>query len=559
VRRDRSRLTAATLAVLLGAADTYVVVLLLPSIMQGVGLDTAELQRAAPLVSGFLLGYVALLPAAGRLSDLVGRVPVLTGCLVVFTAGAVVTATSHGLGQAVTGRLLQGVGAGGLVPVTLALVADRWPSERRAVPLGVVGAVQEVGALIGPLVGAAVLAVAGWRAAFWGGALLALLLAVLIAGSGAALRADAFGSALLVGVVAAEGLDLLAPDRLVSDVTVGSLWSPTRLGLTPLTMIALGLGAALCARELVARRPLLDLRRLPALAREVDATGVALLALALGAVVLAFAGADPERSALAANAPYTLPLAVVAGCAFAVRQRTARTPLIPIRTLADRGAACSLLVSLLVGTALVAVLVDVPVYARTTLHDSTQLDAALVLVRFLVAVPVGALVGGWATRRRGALPVGAAGLALVTVGLLAMSRWGLHALTREQLAANAALAVTGLGFGLAVAPVNVTALARAAETAHGIVSSLIVVARTVGMLVGLSVLSAVGLRVYAERAGRIPSPVTLCPDTPLHCSAFGDLTRAAVVDELQVVFLLAAIAAALAAVVWITLSPRRIA
>jgi MFS family permease len=102
--------------------------------MQGVGLDTSQLQRAAPLITGFLLGYVAALPAAGRISDLVGRRAVLISCLLLFAAGAVVTASAHGLGHAVAGRLLQGLGAGGVVPPTLALVADLWPADRRAVP-----------------------------------------------------------------------------------------------------------------------------------------------------------------------------------------------------------------------------------------------------------------------------------------------------------------------------------------------------------------------------------------------------------------------------------------
>ena len=84
--------------------------------------------------------------------------PVLVGCLLLFALGSLLTATADGLGAAVLGRGLQGIGAGGLVPATLALVADRWPPERRALPLGVVGAVQEAGAVLGPLAGAAVLA-----------------------------------------------------------------------------------------------------------------------------------------------------------------------------------------------------------------------------------------------------------------------------------------------------------------------------------------------------------------------------------------------------------------
>ena len=68
----------------------------------------------------------------------------------------------------VAGRFLQGVGGGGLVPATLALVADLYPVERRGVPLGVVSAVQEIGSVLGPLFGALVLAVADWRAIFAG-------------------------------------------------------------------------------------------------------------------------------------------------------------------------------------------------------------------------------------------------------------------------------------------------------------------------------------------------------------------------------------------------------
>src|SRR6478609_1299507 len=117
----------ATLAVLITAADTYVVVLALPDILTGVGVGLDQLQRATPVIGGFLLGYTATLPLLGRLADLRGRVPVLVGCLLVFAFGSLLTATAHGLGAAVLGRGLQGIGAGGLVPATLALVADRWP------------------------------------------------------------------------------------------------------------------------------------------------------------------------------------------------------------------------------------------------------------------------------------------------------------------------------------------------------------------------------------------------------------------------------------------------
>src|SRR3954447_24325305 len=196
----------ATLAVLVTAADTYVVVLALPDILTGVGIGLDELQRATPIIGGFLLGYTATLPLLGRLADLRGRGPVPAGCLALFALGWLLTAAAGGLGAAVTGRGLQGIGAGGLVPATLALVADRWPPERRALPLGVVGAVQEAGAVLGPLAGAAVLAVADWRAIFWLNLLLGLGLAVGAHVAGRERRPDPVGLVLAAIAVLALAL-----------------------------------------------------------------------------------------------------------------------------------------------------------------------------------------------------------------------------------------------------------------------------------------------------------------------------------------------------------------
>ena len=162
----RLLLTLAAVAVAFAAADTYVVVLALPEMMGSVGIPIDQLQRAAPIVSGFLLGYVAMLPLIGRIADLRGRLPVLIAALVVFAVGSLVTALAYDLPSMVVGRFLQGVGGGGLVPATLALVADLYPVERRGVPLGIVSAVQELGSVIGPLFGAVVLALADWPAIF---------------------------------------------------------------------------------------------------------------------------------------------------------------------------------------------------------------------------------------------------------------------------------------------------------------------------------------------------------------------------------------------------------
>ena len=83
--RSRTLLALAAVAVAFAAADTYVVVLALPDMMASVGLNIDELQKAAPIVSGFLLGYIAMLPLMGRIADVRGRLPVLVGSLVIFS------------------------------------------------------------------------------------------------------------------------------------------------------------------------------------------------------------------------------------------------------------------------------------------------------------------------------------------------------------------------------------------------------------------------------------------------------------------------------------------
>jgi MFS family permease len=544
----------ATLAVLFTAADTYVVVLALPDILTGVGVGLDQLQRATPIVGGFLLGYTATLPLLGRLADLRGRVPVLAGCLLLFALGSLLTATAVSLGPAVAGRGLQGVGAGGLVPATLALVADRWPPDRRSLPLGVVGAVQEAGAVLGPLAGAAVLAVADWRAIFWLSLVLGLGLAVGIAAGGRLRRPDVLGLALAAVAFLALALQLAAPTALVEDVTLGLLYVPVVSAValsTPLVLVVLVAGVALIARSLA--QPIgavLPLRGARRLAAELDVVGSVLVVVALGTLVWAFAAADPATE-IVAHGPVLLPVALLAGGAFVLHERRTAAPVLPLRALRPTGAWGALVVNLLVGVALVAALVDVPLFARNTTTPGDQFGAALVLLRLLVAVPVGALAGGWLCRRVPPRWVAAVGMGVTALSLAAMTGWGSRSL--DGAGSYAVLLVAGLGFGLVIAPVNTVLLAATRADVHGSASALAVVARTVGMLAGLSLLTGVALRRFTAAVAAIGSPVDLCPTTPAHCPAYDDATTAAVLTQLHTVFGGAALAAGAAAVAAVVL------
>ncbi|CAN5399601.1 MFS transporter [soil metagenome] len=544
-RRSRALLVFCSVAVAFAAIDTYVVVLALPDMMSSVDIGADQLQRAAPIISGFLLGYVAMLPLIGRIADLRGPVPVLAASLVVFAVGSLVTAAAYDLPSMVLGRFLQGVGGGGLVPATMALVAALYPVERRGLPLGIVSAVQEFGSVLGPLFGALVLAFTSWRGIFAINCAAGLLLVVVVrvlrrtedqpAAAPRRRLPDVLGAlALLVALVAAA-ITINPPHALYVDLTYGQLFLPVLDGggrwLYPVGLVAIGAFVVFCARCLFAERPLVDVRAWWRTMREADLAGATYLAIALGGIVLAFASADPEVSVFSPKGPWLLLGSAVALAALVVHLRRADDPLVPRGALSARPAWGSLVVSLLVGWALIAALVDIPVLARTQ-EGRSQFEAALFLLRFLVALPVGAVLGGYLLR---ALPAGlitAVGMLLAAGSFQWMSGWDADSL--DAVVANVPLVLGGLGFGLALAPVNAAMLATTRSDTHGVASALVVAARMIGMLVGISVLTTWGLRRLS---------LAIQDDPTLR----SDLRAAAVLQE-QAVFQGAAVFALLAAV-----------
>jgi MFS family permease len=568
-RTSRLLLAMAAVAVAFAAADTYVVVLALPDMMTGVGVPIDQLQRAAPIVSGFLLGYVAMLPLIGRIADLRGRVPVLVMSLVLFAVGSLITTLAYDMPSIVGGRFLQGVGGGGLVPATLALVADLYPVERRGIPLGVVSAVQEIGSVLGPLFGAAVLAVSDWRAIFAINLAVGLVLAAAIRalaprasgppGEEQAQRTsrpripDLVGALLLLATFAAGAIVFLRPPGLMRDLTWGQLFIPFAgdgRWLTPIGTIAVAALLLLLAWCWFAPRPLLDLRGWARVLVEADLVGALLLALALGGVILAFATADPKIEVFSPRGRWYLLGAVVAAAAFVWHVRRAANPLVPRGALRRTPAWGALLVSFFVGAALIAALIDIPLFARTTVYPDDQLPAALVLVRFLLALPVGAVAGGYLIRFLSPGVVTAIGMLMAATGFVLMTRWGLT--TLEEPIANVALVVGGLGFGLALAPVNAALLAFTDDGVHGVATAFVVVSRMVGMLIGISALTTIGLRRYYAEQKVVPPVQEVC-DGKSRCKEFSDLLRVAGIAQEHAVFWGAAGCAVVAAVLALVL------
>ena len=438
-RSRRVAIGAGSLAVLLGALDTYVVVTIMVDIMRSVGIPINKVQQVTPIITWYLLGYIAAMPLLGRLSDRFGRKLVLQASLLAFAAGSVVTALSNDLTMLVIGRLIQGIASGALLPVTLALAADLWAARSRAAVLGGIGAAQELGSVLGPLYGIGVVWLLNtWRDVFW--------------------------------------------------INV------------PLTLIAMLLiHFSLPGHERSAEP------------ERVDVIGGVLLAVALGLAVWGLYNPAPDGKQVLPS--YGVPLvigAVVAAVAFAVWERFAKTRLIEPAGVRFGTFLAALGTSTCAGAALMVTLVNVELFGQGVLHKD-QNGAALLLLHFLIALPIGALIGGWVATRLGDRPVAVVGMLMAAAAYWLVSQWGLDVLSaRHHIGPlslpvfSTDLALAGFGLGLVIGPLTSAALRVVPAAQHGIASSLVVVARMTGMLIGVAALSAWGLYRFNQILASLP-------------------------------------------------------
>ncbi len=176
--RRRRRVTFALLLVTaLASFESTVVATALPTIV-------GELQglRLYPWVFAvFLLASTLTMPLYGRLADLHGRRRTLLSAVVLFAGGSLLCAAAHSMSFLVAARALQGLGAGGLVPVSMTVAGDLFSLEERARVQGLFSGVWGAASLIGPVAGALVTTSLGWRWVFAPILPLGLLAGLLVA------------------------------------------------------------------------------------------------------------------------------------------------------------------------------------------------------------------------------------------------------------------------------------------------------------------------------------------------------------------------------------------
>src|SRR3954471_20737705 len=206
--RTRWTLAIVSLALFMVVLDNLIVTVALPSIRTDLG---ASLQQLEWTVNAYTLAFAVTLIPGAALGDRLGRKRTFLAGLALFTASSAGAALGPGGGalggarplHGLRGRL-QGLGGAIVAPLTLTLLAEAFPAERRGAALGIWSGISGMGIALGPLVGGAVVDGLSWQWIFWinvplGAALLPLAAGFLRESHGTATRLDLRGVGLVTG------------------------------------------------------------------------------------------------------------------------------------------------------------------------------------------------------------------------------------------------------------------------------------------------------------------------------------------------------------------------
>jgi MFS family permease len=162
--RGRKFVTAALLLVMvLVSMEQTITSTAMPSIIG----DLHGLEHYSWVASIYLLACTVTMPLYGRLADAFGRKPVIIGALLLFAAASLLASFATTMTQLILFRGLQGLGAGGVMPVVLTILADIYTLEERARIQGIFSGVWGTSSLAGPALGAILVKALGWRSVFW--------------------------------------------------------------------------------------------------------------------------------------------------------------------------------------------------------------------------------------------------------------------------------------------------------------------------------------------------------------------------------------------------------
>ena len=425
------------------ADDQTVVVTILPQIMSDLMVEVTELDRAMWTVTGYLLGYVSVMPIMGKVSDIYGRKFIYIASMSVFILGSIGTALTNSLGVletysyhdssyirnsasyileistslnwVIATRVVQAIGAGALIPVTLAIITDSYSGKERFIPMGITGACAEAGAVIGPLWGGIITQFFSWQWVFW--------------------------LNIPIGLLVIIGIIFLIPNN----------------------------------------RPIKG---------EMDYLGSVIIVAAICLITLGCAQSGVNTPLLATF--------VSAGLVFLVAyyflSKTRNNPILPIDIFKNPQFLAANVLHLFYGASLIITLVTIPLMVNTVL-SGTSLEGGLTLLRMTIAIPIGAVAGGWLSKTFDLRLSGYLGLIFCATSLFFMSLW---TETINDPAMSIHLLMAGFGFGLLIAPITASAMNSVNSENEGAAAGMISASRFLGMALGIAALAAWGSQKFQD-------------------------------------------------------------
>jgi EmrB/QacA subfamily drug resistance transporter len=154
----------ASIGVLMTALDTLVVTTSLPVLRESLHASLSSLEWT---VNAYNLSFACLLLTGAALGDRFGRRRMFTIGVGVFTAASVLSAVSSSVEALIAARALQGAGAAIVTPLTLTLISEAFPTEKRGVAIGLWGGITGLAVAVGPVVGGAIAGGISWHWIFW--------------------------------------------------------------------------------------------------------------------------------------------------------------------------------------------------------------------------------------------------------------------------------------------------------------------------------------------------------------------------------------------------------
>jgi EmrB/QacA subfamily drug resistance transporter len=439
-------------SVFVAADDLTVVSTMLRPIIGDLGLVLPDgLDDAAWIVNAYLIAFVAVMPIAGRISDVIGRRRTFVGAYLLFLLGSIVIPLSTELdepfGWFLFGRILTALGGGAMVPVALAVIGDVYPEGRRARALGTLGAIETMGWVWGPLYGAMLVRLLSWQWQFW----LNIPLAI-------------------VGLTASWWA-LAEHDRPKHGARID--W----IGATLLTITLVSLNMAL-----------------------------------LGSAEIQSVNGLQELTGEGPDLRWLYLVALVAGALFVWQQRHSSHPLVDRRLFRGRTVLVALFVNFVVGAGLVIAMVDVPLFINSVEIDLDRaaVISGVILSALTAAMAIASYVGGRMTERTWFKPPVLLGMAMASAAYAWMGATWSADTSYPVFAVQ--LALLGAGFGLTVAPTTNAVVDNAPADQRGAAASVVMVVRLLGLSVGLSALTAWGLARFNDLRSTIELPPLTDPD-----------------------------------------------